>query len=86
MKSLIVSLWISLALISCGSQSKTIPAVSYVVAKNYFVKNIVENKLFEVTITSQDEFDMPVKFIGVGEGMDDLQVFDPESFAAALFD
>ncbi len=26
-----------------------------------------------------------VKFVGVGEGIDDLQVFNPESFAAALF-
>ncbi|MCH5188380.1 MAG: signal recognition particle-docking protein FtsY [Oscillospiraceae bacterium] len=29
---------------------------------------------------------VPVKFIGVGEGIDDLQVFDAESFASALFD
>ena len=28
---------------------------------------------------------VPVKFVGVGEGIDDLQEFDPESFAAALF-
>lgn len=28
---------------------------------------------------------VPVKFVGVGEGIDDLQVFDPEAFAAALF-
>lgn len=29
--------------------------------------------------------DVPVKFIGVGEGMDDLQPFDPQDFAKALF-
>ena len=29
---------------------------------------------------------VPVKFVGVGEGIDDLQEFDPQSFAAALFD
>ncbi|OON99980.1 MAG: signal recognition particle-docking protein FtsY [Epulopiscium sp. Nele67-Bin004] len=28
---------------------------------------------------------VPVKYIGVGETIDDLQVFDPESFARALF-
>ena len=28
---------------------------------------------------------VPVKFVGVGEGIDDLQVFDPEAFAEALF-
>ncbi|MBE7024862.1 MAG: signal recognition particle-docking protein FtsY [Ruminococcaceae bacterium] len=29
---------------------------------------------------------IPVKFIGVGEGIDDLQAFSPAEFAAALFD
>ncbi|HLO02992.1 MAG TPA: signal recognition particle-docking protein FtsY [Symbiobacteriaceae bacterium] len=29
--------------------------------------------------------DVPVKFVGVGEGMDDLQPFDPQDFARALF-
>lgn len=29
---------------------------------------------------------IPVKLIGVGEGIDDLQEFDPQAFAAALFD
>ena len=28
---------------------------------------------------------VPVKFVGVGEGIDDLQVFDPMAFAEALF-
>ena len=31
------------------------------------------------------EFALPVKFIGVGERLDDLQPFDPGAFAAALF-
>ncbi len=38
-----------------------------------------------IVITLVDQFDVPVKFIGVGEGMDDLQEFDPEAFAEALF-
>jgi fused signal recognition particle receptor len=29
---------------------------------------------------------MPVKFIGVGEGMDDLKEFDPAEFAEAIFE
>lgn len=28
---------------------------------------------------------VPVKFVGVGEGIDDLQIFDPMAFAEALF-
>lgn len=32
-----------------------------------------------------DELGVPVKFVGVGEGIDDLQPFDPEGFVDALF-
>lgn len=32
------------------------------------------------------EQDIPVKYVGVGEGVDDLQDFIPEDFANALFD
>ena len=32
-----------------------------------------------------DELKIPVKFVGVGEGMQDLQTFDPKSFVDALF-
>ena len=39
-----------------------------------------------IAITIADEFDMPIKFIGVGEGMDDLREFDPEDFAGGIFD
>ena len=38
-----------------------------------------------IVITIADEFDMPVKFIGVGEGIDDLKVFDPKEFAEGIF-
>jgi fused signal recognition particle receptor len=30
-------------------------------------------------------FDIPLHFVGVGEALDDLQLFDPERFVAALF-
>ncbi len=38
-----------------------------------------------IVITVADEFDMAVKFIGVGEGVDDLKAFDPEEFAGGHF-
>ena len=39
-----------------------------------------------IVITIAEEFDMPIKFIGVGEGIEDLEVFDPESFIGGIFD
>ena len=39
-----------------------------------------------VIVSIKDELDVPVRFIGVGEGLDDLQPFDPAEFAAALFE
>lgn len=39
-----------------------------------------------VVVTIQDELNIPVKFIGVGERIDDLQPFVPEDFANALFE
>lgn len=38
-----------------------------------------------IVVTIADEFDMPVKFIGVGEGIDDLKEFDPSEFAEGIF-
>ena len=38
-----------------------------------------------IAITLTDRFGIPVKFVGVGEGMEDLQEFDPDDFARALF-
>ena len=39
-----------------------------------------------IVISMSDEFDIPVKYIGVGEGVDDMQPFVPSEFADALFD
>ena len=39
-----------------------------------------------IVITIADEFDLPVKYIGVGEGMDDLRPFDPHTFAESIFE
>ena len=38
-----------------------------------------------VVISIKNTLNRPVKYIGVGEGIDDLQAFDPESFVEALF-
>lgn len=38
-----------------------------------------------VVIGISEQFRIPVRYIGVGEGIDDLQVFDRERFVAALF-
>lgn len=38
-----------------------------------------------VVIGISDEFKIPVKYIGVGEKVDDLQVFDPVEFVDSLF-
>ncbi len=38
-----------------------------------------------VVLTIREELDVPVKFIGVGEGVDDLMPFDPDEFARGLF-
>ncbi len=39
-----------------------------------------------IAIAIQSELNIPVKFIGVGEGIEDLQEFDADSFVNALFD
>lgn len=39
-----------------------------------------------IVIAISKEQSLPVKFIGVGEGVDDLQEFNPADFAKALFD
>ncbi len=38
-----------------------------------------------VVIGVSDQFSVPVKYIGVGEGIDDLQIFDREAFVETLF-
>jgi fused signal recognition particle receptor len=39
-----------------------------------------------IVLAIQSELDLPVKAVGVGEHVEDLVEFDPEEFAAALFD
>ena len=37
-----------------------------------------------VVIGISDQFKIPVKYIGIGEGMDDLQLFDKQLFVKSL--
>ncbi len=39
-----------------------------------------------IVIGMQDEVKIPVKFMGLGEGAEDIQGFDPDGFVDALFD
>ncbi|MGK0235565.1 MAG: fused signal recognition particle receptor, partial [Psychroserpens sp.] len=38
-----------------------------------------------VVIGISDQFQIPVKYIGVGEGIDDLQVFNKNEFVDSFF-
>jgi len=38
-----------------------------------------------VVIGISDQFKIPVRFIGVGEGVEDLQVFNRKEFVDSLF-
>ena len=39
-----------------------------------------------IAVAVQSELNIPVKYIGVGEGIDDLQRFDPDAYVEALFE
>ncbi len=39
-----------------------------------------------VVVAIRQQVGLPVKFIGVGEQLDDLAVFDPNAFVDAMFE
>ena len=39
-----------------------------------------------IVLKINNEMDIPVRFVGIGEQIDDLQIFDSESFVKALFE
>ena len=39
-----------------------------------------------IVVTIADELDLPVKFIGLGEGLHDLKPFSPQDFASSIFE
>ncbi|MBQ6458339.1 MAG: signal recognition particle-docking protein FtsY, partial [Exiguobacterium sp.] len=38
-----------------------------------------------IVLAIRNELDIPVKYVGLGEKIDDLQEFDPEQFVLGLF-
>jgi fused signal recognition particle receptor len=38
-----------------------------------------------IVVGLQEEFHLPVKLVGTGEGLDDMELFDPVSFIAGVF-
>jgi fused signal recognition particle receptor len=38
-----------------------------------------------IVVAIAEELKIPLRLVGVGEGVDDLQPFNPEAFIAALF-
>ncbi len=39
-----------------------------------------------ITFAIKNEYDIPVKLVGVGEGVDDIEVFDAKEFVAGIID
>ena len=39
-----------------------------------------------IVVALQEEFEVPVKLVGTGEGVEDMDEFDPESFVEAIFE
>ena len=39
-----------------------------------------------IALAIAEELELPVKLIGIGEGLDDLRPFDPDDFSCALLD
>jgi fused signal recognition particle receptor len=38
-----------------------------------------------IVVSLQEDFGLPVKLVGTGEGLEDMEVFDPESFIEGIF-
>ena len=38
-----------------------------------------------IAVTVSDQFDLPIKFIGTGEKLDDIEIFDAEKFAGGIY-
>lgn len=78
-----------LVLDACTGKNAVSQAKEFSVSTN--VTGIVLTKLDGtakggIIITIADEFKIPVKYIGVGEGIDDLQEFNAKTFTEALFE
>lgn len=77
-----------LALDATTGQNALIQAQTFKEATN--VTGIVLTKLDGtakggIVLAIRNKLEIPVKFVGLGEGMDDLQPFDPEKYVYGLF-
>lgn len=77
-----------LALDATTGQNALIQAQTFNEATN--VTGIVLTKLDGtakggIVLAIRNKLDIPVKFVGLGEGIDDLQPFDPEKYVYGLF-
>jgi hypothetical protein len=50
-----------------------------------FMTLVIREANFLMQASVDDELGIPVKFVGVGEGVEDLQPFDAEAFVNAIF-
>ncbi|MGM0669898.1 MAG: signal recognition particle-docking protein FtsY, partial [Gemmatimonadota bacterium] len=59
--------------------SRTVPLSGIILAK------LDSSARGGIVVSLQEEFDLPVKLVGTGEGLDDLEVFDPDTFVEGVF-
>ena len=49
------------------------------------MREVIPGGLAGVVVGIVDQFKFPIKFLGIGEGVEDLKVFDKEEFVEDLF-
>ena len=49
------------------------------------MQEVVPGGLKNVVVGIVDQFKFPIKFLGIGEGVEDLKVFDKKEFVEDLF-
>ena len=60
--------------------------MKYVIFPELFLQSSDGTAKGGIAIAIQSEMDIPVKYIGIGEKIDDLQKFNSEEFVNALFE
>ena len=66
-----------------GKRGQTLDSLQYITS--LAVTKLDVTAKGGVVVGVSDQFHIPVKFIGVGEGIDDLKVFDKQEFVEQLF-
>ena len=62
---------------------RSIPRVDELLDRGELKASALSQTLLRESV--REELDIPIKYIGVGEQIDDLRPFDPVEFANALF-